>query len=163
MTMSDRPLSLIVNGVARDLRVAAHATLLEVLRGDLGLTGPQEGCAEGACGACLVLVDGRPMLSCLMLAALAEGQHIETVEGLAAADGTLSAVQRAFVEQGATGCGFCTAGMVMAATHALRINPWITEDEARAALMGNLCRCTGYEAPVAAVMAAARVLQEGGR
>ena len=107
--MSDRPLSLIVNGVARDLRVAAHATLLEVLRGDLGLTGPQEGCAEGACGACLVLVDGRPMLSCLMLAALAEGQHIETVEGLAAADGTLSAVQRAFVEQGATGCGFCTA------------------------------------------------------
>lgn len=153
---------LMVNGVDRAPDTDPGARLVDLLREQAGLTGTPDHCGDGSCGACLVIVDGKPIAACTMPAMLAEGRAVETVEGLAASDGTLSAVQRAFLDHGAVGCGACTSGMLMAATHLLRINPWIAEDEARAAILGNHCRCTGYGAPVAAILAAASELQARG-
>jgi carbon-monoxide dehydrogenase small subunit len=148
-------LTFTVNGEVWSLDVPAHATLLDVLRDRLGLTGTKEGCNEGECGACTVLVDGRAVDSCLFMAHAAAGSEIRTVEGLADADGSLSALQRAFVEAGGVQCGFCTPGFLMTLTALLEENPDPTDDEIRVAVAGNICRCTGYSQIVEAVRVAA--------
>jgi carbon-monoxide dehydrogenase small subunit len=146
-------LLLKVNGTLFEVDVRPTARLLDVLRDQLGLTGTKEGCAEGECGACTVLVDGRAVASCVMLAVQARGKEIVTVEGLAA-DGELDLLQQKFVEYGAVQCGFCTPGMLMSAKALLMENPVPSDQDIRIALAGNLCRCTGYSAIVAAVKAA---------
>jgi aerobic carbon-monoxide dehydrogenase small subunit len=148
-------LRLIVNGEARSLDVPAHTTLLGVLRDRLGLTGTKEGCNEGECGACTVLMDGKAVDSCLVMAHAAAGSDIRTVEGLTGADGSLSALQRTFVEAGGVQCGFCTPGFLMTLTALLEENPDPTDDEIRFAVAGNICRCTGYSQIVEAVRMAA--------
>jgi carbon-monoxide dehydrogenase small subunit len=142
-----------VNGVPRELEVDPTARLIDVLRRDLGLTGTKEGCGEGECGACTVLVDEQAVDSCLLLAVQVRGRRILTVEGLAA-DGELDELQRQFIANGAIQCGFCTPGMLMAAKALLLRDPAPSEEQIRVALAGNLCRCTGYQAIVAAVRAA---------
>lgn len=146
-------LRLTVNGVPRALDVLPHATLLQVLRNDLGLTGTKEGCDEGECGACTILVDGQAVDSCLMAAMAAAGAEVETVEGLAGTDGELSRLQGAFVAAGGVQCGFCTPGFLMTLTAFLRETPNPTADEIRSAIAGNICRCTGYSQIVEAVLA----------
>ncbi|MFI5254058.1 MAG: (2Fe-2S)-binding protein [Candidatus Limnocylindrales bacterium] len=148
------PATLEVNGRAYPVEIEPSRSLLSVLRDDLGLTGSKEGCDDSECGACMVLVDGSPLNSCSYLALQAEGARITTVEGLAA-DGQLSPLQRAFLEQGGVQCGFCTPGMLISATALLARIPRPSDAEIRAGLAGNLCRCTGYSAIVAAVQAAA--------
>jgi carbon-monoxide dehydrogenase small subunit len=143
-----------VNGVPRELDVDPATRLIDVLRRDLGLTGTKEGCGEGECGACTVLVDELPVDSCLMLATQVRGRRVLTVEGLAR-DGELDELQRQFIAAGAIQCGFCTPGMLMAAKALLLRTPDPSEQQIRAALAGNLCRCTGYTAIVAAVRATA--------
>jgi len=144
-----------VNGERHALRVDPGATLLEVLRGELGLRGTKENCLEGECGACTVLIDGKAVNSCLMLAARAEGKKITTIEGLAQG-GELHPVQRAFVEEGAVQCGYCTPGFIMSAVDLLDSNPDPTDDEVDQGLAGNICRCTGYTRIRRAVRAAIR-------
>jgi len=151
-------LHLTVNGETSDVLALPSATLLEVLREDLDLTGTKHGCELGECGLCTVLVDGTPLLACLLLAVEMEGRQIATVEGLA--DGTrLAPLQEAFRELGAAQCGYCTPGMLMAATHLLATVPSPTEGQIREALSGNLCRCTGYTKIVDAVGLAARRME----
>jgi carbon-monoxide dehydrogenase small subunit len=148
-------LRLKVNGETRDVLAPPAATLLEVLREDLDLTGTKHGCELGECGLCTVLVDGTPLFACLLLAVEMEGREIVTVEGLA--DGAeLAPLQEAFRELGAAQCGYCTPGMLMAATHLVATVPLPTEGQIREALSGNLCRCTGYAKIVDAVGIAAR-------
>lgn len=148
------PLTLHVNGDTYDLDVRPHRVLLEVLRDTLDLTGTNDGCRTGNCGACTVLVDDRPVPSCLMLALDADGSQVQTIEGLAGS-GDLHPLQRAFVDHGAIQCGYCTPGMILTAHALLEENPQPSEAEIRAALIGNLCRCTGYQKIVEAVLAAA--------
>jgi carbon-monoxide dehydrogenase small subunit len=136
-------LNLIVNGDEREIAVDPRLTLLEVLREDLSLTGTKEGCGVGECGTCVVLADGEPVTSCLVLAADADGVSIETIEGLAV-DGELSDVQQAFVETGAFQCGFCTPAMVLAATALLRRDRQPDVEDVKKALGGILCRCGAY-------------------
>ena len=147
-------LNLSVNGDPVSLAVEPHLTLLEVLRDTLGLTGTKEGCGAGNCGACTVLLDGEPVNSCLLLAAEADGSQVITVEGLAN-DGDLHPVQEALVAHGGLQCGFCTPGVILSSVALLKRNPRPTEADIRAALAGNLCRCTGYDKIVRAVQAAA--------
>jgi len=144
-----------VNGVERDLASPPMTRLLDVLREELGLTGTKEGCGEGECGACAVLLDGDLVASCLVPVGQTAGCRVETVEGLAAG-GELSAIQRAFLEHGGAQCGICTPGMLMAARSLLERVPDPTEADVRVALAGNLCRCTGYTKIFAAVLAAVR-------
>lgn len=146
-----------VNGQERILETTPDRRLVDLLREDLGLTGVKEGCGSGECGACTVLVDGRARLSCLMLAAQAEGRTVVTIEGLEA-DGRLHPVQQAFIQAGAIQCGFCTPGMIMAAVDLLDREPFPSPDRIREALAGNLCRCTGYTKIVEAVTEAAASL-----
>ena len=153
-------LELSVNDRAVHLDVDPHATLLDVLRRDLRLTGTKRGCDEGECGACTVLVDGRAVDSCVMAALAVNGCAIETVEGLAQPGGKLDRLQRAFVEAGAVQCGFCTPGFLMTLTAYLRENPAPTPDQVQGAIAGNICRCTGYVQIVEAVLAA--IAQEAG-
>jgi carbon-monoxide dehydrogenase small subunit len=149
--------TLNVNGEDLELAIAPHHTLLEVLREDAGLTGTKHGCEQGECGLCTVLIDGLPQFSCLALAVEAQGSRIRTVEGLAR-DGELHPLQQAYVETGASQCGYCSPGMLMSALALLEQNPAPTRDEIREALAGNLCRCTGYLAIIDAVeLAAARM------
>ena len=148
-----------VNGDVRECAVTAGTTLLEALRYRLGLTGSKQGCDKGDCGACTVLVDGRPVLSCLTLALAAEGAEVTTVEGLAE-QGRPHALQDAFDRTGGAQCGFCTPGMLMSAFALLRRNPAPTRAEIAHALSGNLCRCTGYTKILDAVELAARELRE---
>jgi len=146
-----------VNGEDLELAIAPHHTLLEVLREDAGLTGTKHGCEQGECGLCTVLIDGLPQFSCLALAVEAQGSEIRTVEGLARG-GELHPLQQAYVETGASQCGYCSPGMLMSALALLEQNPAPTRDEIREALAGNLCRCTGYLAIIDAVeLAAARM------
>lgn len=147
-------LSLVVNGQAVTLAVRPFATLLEVLRDELELTGTKYGCGEGECGACSVLLDGRVVNACLVLALECADTEVLTIEGLAG-NGDLHPLQRAFVDHGAIQCGFCTPGMIMAAYALLEENPSPTEDEVRRALEGNLCRCTGYRKIIDAVLSLA--------
>jgi carbon-monoxide dehydrogenase small subunit len=146
-------LSLNVNGMEHELDVRPTARLIDVLRLQLGLTGVKEGCSEGECGACTVIVDDKAVNSCLVLAAQVRGKKVLTVEGLAGDDG-LDTLQRLFIEHGAVQCGFCTPGMLMSAKALLMADPHPTEEAIRLALAGNLCRCTGYTTIVAAVRAA---------
>jgi carbon-monoxide dehydrogenase small subunit len=142
--------SLTVNGQGHDLVTRVERTLLDVLRDDLGLTGSKRGCDLGACGACAVLLDGRPVNSCLTLAVEASGHEVVTIEGLAGS-GSLDPAQEAFVAHGAVQCGFCTPGMMIAVKALLDETPSPAEAEIREALSGNLCRCTGYVKVLAAV------------
>jgi aerobic-type carbon monoxide dehydrogenase small subunit (CoxS/CutS family) len=146
-----------VNGKAFAVELEAGRTLLSVLRGELGLTGTKEGCDDSECGACMVLIEGQPVNSCSYLALQADGRAVTTVEGLASGS-DLHPLQRAFLEHGGVQCGFCTPGMLISATALLTANPDPTEDEIRAGLSGNLCRCTGYVGIVAAVRSAATEL-----
>jgi carbon-monoxide dehydrogenase small subunit len=154
MEVAVHPIALTVNGRARSIDVAAHHTLLEVLRDDLGLTGTKECCLVGECGACTVLVDDVAVDSCLMFAVEADGTAVTTVEGLATAD-RLHPLQRAFLETGAAQCGFCIPGQLLAAQALLALNPHPTRAEVEEGLAGNLCRCAGYGQIIEAVLAAA--------
>ena len=147
-------LACVVNGEAVRLEVPPLATLLDVLRENLELTGAKYGCGEGECGACSVILDGKVVNSCLVLAAECAGAEILTVEGLRS-DGRLHPVQKAFVDHGAIQCGFCTPGMIMATHALLQANPSPTENHIRRALEGNLCRCTGYRKIIDAVLSLA--------
>ena len=153
--MTDRlSIEVTVNGSRRALPVAAHHTLLDVLRDDLGLTGSKECCLVGECGACTVLLDGRIVDSCLVLAVEADGCEVTTVEGLAP-DGRLSRIQQAFLDHGAAQCGFCIPGQLVAAQALLGTSPQPSRAEVEEGLAGNLCRCAGYEQIIEAVLAAA--------
>jgi carbon-monoxide dehydrogenase small subunit len=147
-----------VNGIQYNINIETHRTLVEVLRDTLGLTGTKKSCNEGECGACTVLMDGKPVASCLVLAVAAQGKEITTIEGLSHGE-QLDPVQEAFVKHTAIQCGFCTPGMVMAAKALLDENPRPTPAEVRKAISGNLCRCTGYQQIVDAIMAAAETKQ----
>jgi len=155
---------LTVNGLPHEARLPARRLLSDALRHDLGLTGTHVGCEHGVCGACTVLVDGRPVRSCLMFAVSAVDAEITTVEGLIEADGTaagrLGSVQQAFAECHGLQCGFCTPGFLTTITAGLRDNPDPTEDEAREMIAGNLCRCTGYTNIVKSVLRAAEIAGE---
>jgi carbon-monoxide dehydrogenase small subunit len=145
-----KKLELKVNEEMWDIEVDPHRTLLEVLREDLGLIGAKEGCGLGACGACTVLIDGAPVLSCLTLAVEVENKAIRTIEGLMK-DNQPDPLQLAFVDHGAIQCGFCTPGSIMTATALLEKNPRPSREEIKEALSGNLCRCTGYKKIIEAV------------
>ena len=150
-------LALSVNHEERLILVRPYATLLEVLREDLGLTGTKHGCELGECGACTVLLDGTPRLSCLLLPAQVEGAEVTTIEGLARGP-ELHPVQQAFVARGGLQCGYCTPGMVLTAKALLDENPAPSRDEIKEALAGNLCRCTGYASIIEAVEEARRLM-----
>jgi carbon-monoxide dehydrogenase small subunit len=158
--MEKRIIQLMVNGEEYEIIVAPNRTLLEVLRDDLYLTGTKEGCGEGACGTCTVLLDGKPVRSCLILAVEVQDREVTTIEGLASM-GELHPVQRAFVEYGAIQCGFCAPGMILTTKALLDENPSPTEQEARQAISGNVCRCTGYAKVVEAILKAAQIIQGG--
>jgi carbon-monoxide dehydrogenase small subunit len=147
--------TLNVNGVGYPVEIEPSRSLLSVLRDEVGLTGSKEGCDDSECGACMVLLDDRPVNSCSYLALQADGREVTTIEGLAAADGELHPLQRAFLDQGGVQCGFCTPGMLISAKALLDENPSPSEEEIRLALSGNLCRCTGYSGIVRAVQSAA--------
>jgi len=158
--MPKAPITLTVNGQLRAVSVWPMARLLDVLREELGLTGTKEGCGEGECGACSILLDGRLVNSCLVPALQADGAEITTIEGVASHEG-LDRVQQAFVECGGAQCGICTPGMIMAAVSLLRANPQPSEAEIRNGLAGNLCRCTGYLRIFEAVASACRAPGSG--
>jgi len=143
-------MNFIVNGEPYELLIDTRRTLLEVLRNEMGLTGTKEGCSLGACGTCTVILDGKPVLSCLVLAADAQEKEIVTIEGLAEGE-KLHPIQQSFVEHGAIQCGYCTPGMVMSAKALLDKNPKPTHEEIKEAISGNLCRCTGYTKIVEAI------------
>ena len=146
--------ALRVNGATRETEAEPHESLLDVLRENLRLTGSKKGCNEAECGSCTVLLNGRPVVSCLVLVPDAVGREIVTIEALAK-DGTPHPVQRQMVEQGGVQCGYCTPGMIMSAYALLQENPRPTDEEIRFAISGNICRCTGYGKIVKAVRAAA--------
>jgi aerobic carbon-monoxide dehydrogenase small subunit len=149
--------TLKVNGENRQADVPSAATLVELLRDHLGLTGTKVGCGKGDCGACTVLIDGEPVNSCLVFAAQCEGREVVTIEGLSR-EGQLDRIQRAFVDCGAVQCGFCTPGMIMSAYALLRSDPAPTREAAAEAISGNLCRCTGYVKIVEAILGASEAV-----
>jgi carbon-monoxide dehydrogenase small subunit len=153
-----RDIVLKVNGNSYNINVETHRTLVEVLRDTLGFTGTKKSCNEGECGACTVLMDGKSVASCLVLAVAAQGKEITTIEGLSKGE-ELHPVQEAFVKHTAIQCGYCTPGMVLSAKALLDENPEPTTEEVRRAISGNLCRCTGYQQIVDAVMAAAAAMK----
>jgi carbon-monoxide dehydrogenase small subunit len=158
-TMAKVHVSTTVNGEPMEFLCEPYETMLDALRGQLGLTGSKEGCASGDCGACSIILDGRLVCSCLMLAVEAEGHAIKTIEGMA--DGErLHPLQQKFLEHAALQCGICTSGMLVASEALLKKNPQPTEEEVRFWLAGNLCRCTGYDKIVRAVLEAAEEMRE---
>ena len=152
--MATHSITVTVNGARECLEIPSNMTLLQMLRERLALTGTKNGCEAGECGACTVLLDGEPVNSCMVLAAEADGHEVVTVEGLTT-DGQLSPLQEAFIDHNAVQCGFCTPGMLISATALLQRNPAPSEEEIKEALVGNLCRCTGYVRIVEAVRTAA--------
>jgi carbon-monoxide dehydrogenase small subunit len=154
--MTQHAITVTVNGVKEYLNVPSNMTLLQMLREELALTGVKNGCAAGECGACTVLLNGEPVNSCMLLAVEADGAEIVTVEGLAH-DNQLDILQQAFVDEGGVQCGFCTPGMLISARALLNRQPHPTEEEIREALLGNLCRCTGYTRIINAVQKAAKM------
>ena len=158
--MAKQIIKLTVNGWPHELLIEPNTTLVDVLRDELDLTGTKCNCRVGDCGACTVLIDGKPALSCLTLAVATQDKNILTIEGLA--DGTrLHPIQQAFVDYGAIQCGFCTPGMILTAKAFLDENPNPTSEEVKLALLGNLCLCTGYVKIIDAVLAAAETLRKG--
>jgi carbon-monoxide dehydrogenase small subunit len=153
--MSKHTITITVNGIQEVLEVPSQMTLLHALREKMGYTGTKNGCEAGECGACTVLVNGEPFNSCLVLAVELDGQEIRTIEGLAD-EGQLTSLQQAFIDLNAIQCGFCTPGVLMAATALLKRNPNPTKEDIQAALVGNLCRCTGYQRIIDAVQQASR-------
>jgi aerobic-type carbon monoxide dehydrogenase small subunit (CoxS/CutS family) len=151
---------LSVNGRVHEIAVTPNTLLLDALRRELQLTGSKRGCDDSSCGACTVLVDGMPMLSCTLLAASCEGREITTVEGVAE-HGALAAIQKAYGDWGGAQCGFCTPGFMMTVKHLLATNPCPSDDEIREALSSNLCRCTGYTQMYQAIKAAIEAEQKG--
>jgi len=158
--MKKELIELRVNGRSHELAIEPNKLLLDMLRQDLQLTGSKRGCDDSSCGACTVLVDGIPMLSCTLLAASCEAQEITTVEGVSE-HGGLAAIQKAYGDWGGAQCGYCTPGFIMTVKHLLAENSDPTEDEIRAALSGNLCRCTGYSQMYQAIKAAIDAEQRG--
>ncbi len=152
--MMKRTISFVLNGEPIEMEIDPHLTLLQLLRDELELTGTKEGCGMGECGACTVLLDGKSVNSCIFPAMEADGKKVTTIEGLADAQGKLHPIQKAFIENGAIQCGFCTPGMVLSAKALLDENPKPTEEEIRTGIAGNLCRCTGYLQIVQAIKAA---------
>jgi carbon-monoxide dehydrogenase small subunit len=148
------PARLNVNGASYAVELDPHVNLLDAVRDAIGLTGSKEGCDDSECGACMMLLDGKPVNSCSYLALQADGRNVTTVEGLAEGD-ELNPLQRALLEHGGVQCGYCTPGMLISATALLRSNPDPSEEDVRIALSGNLCRCTGYDGIVRAVLSAA--------
>jgi aerobic carbon-monoxide dehydrogenase small subunit len=159
--MKHAVVSLTVNGAERQMLVAPGTTLLDALRENQGLTGTRRGCDQGACGACTVLLDGRTVMSCLVPVETVEDARVDTIEGLTPPQG-LHPIQEAFLEGFATQCGFCTSGMIMATAGLLARNPDPTREDAVRAISGNVCRCTGYEAIIDAVLDAARRVNAAG-
>ena len=157
--METKTISFIVNGKPQKVLVRNNWTLANVLREKLGLLGTKIGCGEGECGACTVLMNGKTVTSCLVLAVQADGADIVTIEGLEKTDGTLHPVQEAFVEAGAVQCGYCTPGMVMSTIALLEKHPDPSEDQIREGLTGNLCRCTGYQKIFEAVQIASKKMR----
>ncbi|MGC9489925.1 MAG: (2Fe-2S)-binding protein [Thermovirgaceae bacterium] len=157
--MPKRPVNLVLNGKPVTLEVEPRTTLLRALR-EVGVTSVKRGCEEGECGTCTVLLDGKLQKSCMVLAVEAEGKKVVTSEGLLGPDGELHPVQKAFVEEGAIQCGFCTPGMVLAAVDLLSRYPDPTDEQIKEGLSGNLCRCTGYVSIIRAVHKAASMLKE---
>ena len=151
-----RKMKLTVNGEEHSLEIEPYRTLLSVLREELELKGAKEGCGQGYCGTCTVLLEGQPVCSCCMLAMDARGREIVTVEGLSV-NGELHPIQQSFIEQGAIQCGYCTPGMLLSAKALLDENPSPSEEDIRSAISGNLCRCTGYVKIVKAIRAAAEI------
>jgi len=151
-------IQLTINGEPVEVAVEPNRTLVQLLREDLGLTGTKHGCGLGDCGACTVILDGKPVNSCLVLAVQAAGCEVLTIEGLAD-NGVLHPIQQAFVDHGAIQCGFCTPGMILSAKALLDTNPKPTETDIRTAISGNLCRCTGYQKIVEAVQEAAKAIE----
>jgi carbon-monoxide dehydrogenase small subunit len=149
--------NMTVNGIPSQVEIEPDRTLLSVLRTELGLTGTKEGCDDSECGACMVMIDGKPVNSCSFLALQADGRSVTTIEGLAP-NGDLHPLQTAFLAEGGVQCGFCTPGMLVSAAALLRRSPHPTEEEVRVALSGNLCRCTGYQGITNAVLRAAEEL-----
>ena len=154
--------NFVVNGKPYEVIIEPHMLLVDVLRDKLGLTGTKYACGTGDCGACTVLVEGKPVLSCLTLAMTVRGKDILTIEGLVEGT-TLHPIQQAFVDNGAVQCGFCTPGMILSAKALLNENPNPTRDEVEVALAGNLCRCTGYVKIVDAVLAAVETMGQGSK
>ena len=159
--METKTISFTVNGKPQKVLVRNNWTLANVLREKLGLLGTKIGCGEGECGACTVLMNGKTVTSCLVLAVQADGADIVTIEGLEKTDGTLHPVQEAFVEAGAVQCGYCTPGMVMSTIALLEKHPDPSEDQIREGLTGNLCRCTGYQKIFEAVQIASKKMRRG--
>jgi len=153
-----KQIKLTVNGKLYELSVPPWETLVEVIRDDLGLTGTKEGCGLGECGACTVIMEGKAVNSCLVLATEADGKQITTIEGLADGD-KLHPIQQAFVDHGGFQCGFCTPGMIMSAKALLDKNPTPSEEEIRRGIAGNLCRCTGYTKIIESIKAAAKNME----
>jgi carbon-monoxide dehydrogenase small subunit len=153
-----KTIALTINREARELAVEPYRSLLDVLRNDAGLTGTKKGCDVGDCGACTVLVDGKPVNSCLMLGVEAAGSEVVTIEGLQPSPDRLHPLQEAFIRHGGAQCGFCTPGMIMMAAALLAENPSPTEEQIRFGIAGNICRCTGYTKIVEAIQAAAKEL-----
>jgi aerobic-type carbon monoxide dehydrogenase small subunit (CoxS/CutS family) len=158
--MKKELVELRINGRARDVAIEPSKLLLDALRQDLQFTGSKRGCDDSSCGACTVLVDGLPMLSCTLLAASCEGQEITTVEGVSE-HGALAAIQKAYGDWGGAQCGFCTPGFMMTVKHLLATNPNPSQDDIRNALSSNLCRCTGYTQMYQAIKAAIEAEQKG--
>src|SRR5438105_14179551 len=158
--MKKQLIELTINGRSHELAIEPSRLLLDTLRQDVQLTGSKRGCDDSSCGACTVLVNGTPMLSCTMLAASCEGQEITTVEGVSE-HGALAAIQKAYGDWGGAQCGFCTTGFMMTVKHLLATNPNPTEEEVREALSSNLCRCTGYSQMYEAIKAAIEAEQKG--
>lgn len=158
--MTKRSINLIVNGKPYQIETKPNITLLNLLRDEMGLTGSKDGCQEGECGTCTVLLNGQPVNACLTLAAQCDGHEVVTIEGIAKS-GKLHPVQQAFVEAGAVQCGYCTPGMILSSVKLLEDNPSPTDAEIRTALAGNLCRCTGYNKIIEAVELASQELRDG--
>ena len=159
--MNKKPLQLKVNGRPRQLSVAPYYSLLDTLRDELQLTGTKKGCDEGDCGACTVILDGKPVTSCLVLALSARDSEVTTIEGLGSVE-SLHPVQQAFIERGGLQCGYCTPGLIMAAAGLLQETPQPSEEEVKFAIGGNLCRCTGYTKVIEAIMLAADRMSDAG-
>jgi aerobic carbon-monoxide dehydrogenase small subunit len=155
VTMTEHMIRFQVNGAARELTIASHLRLIDLLRDELGLTGTKEGCSVGVCGACSVLVDGQLVSACLLPAAFVDGTHVTTIEGLAPDDEHLTPLQDAFIRYGGFQCGICTPGQIIAATALLAEQPRPTAEQVRHWMTGNLCRCTGYYKIVESILAAA--------